>query len=199
MARLRWRVLLLVAVLAVGALYVFVDQRLLVRERETGTALLSPGESFNFSFDVFPIQSEVDYSFVVESGPEATVFINSTTAGGGLVESGTPLSGGYGMGEGTYRVTIYPGASAGVGSSSLVRYDVASSGYPVGSLGAVLYFLALPVLLLLAFVGIVGFLLTMEGLPARPPAYCSYCGRKSGEWRCPFCGLPRPYIWTRKW
>lgn len=192
MKRKKGGVLLILVALVLTATYVIGQPIFSVRQNRGALLSLSPGETYTFSFDVFPVASDVRYLFDVESGAPASVVIQATDGGDTYIGSMTPLYGSNGLPAGTYAVSISNPMSQSI---SVVRYDVMSSGFPNGTVGAAVYSL-----LGSTGVAVAAVLSVLVGLhvatyaPTSPSPYCPYCGTRSNDQRCPQCGLPRPLV-----
>ncbi len=188
MKRQRIGAVLIVAALVAYSSYSLVGQVLLVRQHRSGTLSISPGESFSFSFDVFPAMSEVRYSFETESGTAASVTIHETGRNLFYVGSSTPLYNSDSLPAGTYEVMI---SNPNAQSVSAVRYDLTSSGHPAGTVDATLY--SSPVLEVMALAAasicLYGFALS-PSVAAHRAVYCPRCGFRLKNEKCPSCRVP---------
>lgn len=187
---------ILLAALVSATAYGLTMQILLMREHHAGVLPLNPGEAHTFSFYVFPVASEVRFSFVVESGVPADVVIEATSDGGTYIETRTPLHGSNGLTPGTYTVTI---SNRDPQSLSVVRYDVTSTGFPGGSVGAAMHSAFVVVAVAAICVGL-GGLAQMLYVPRRLFQFCPHCGMqmRADEPACSRCGLPRLPVGSRE-
>ncbi len=207
---------LIVGSLAFAAVYSAADQVLVVREGHAGVVTLDPNESFYFPFNIFGVAADLRFSLVLESGPPIGVCM-FTEHDYELHLAGMPWKGpGFCSGqvttlfgapgfpevpEGVYRVLLtYEGDEPPPSdrAPSVVRFDLTSVGHPTGSLGAGVHLglFFVWVFLFLALFG--GLVLLAEATPLLVGPFCPYCGRRSSERRCPYCGLPPLLIWSRK-